>query len=72
MFTPERSFFLVVLRHPLSTSVEKRAYKDCGKEMVDLWLETKHILFEDLKHLKLSAVVHYEHLATGDTLGLFD
>jgi hypothetical protein len=66
MLTPERSFFLVVLRHPFAAA---RHFHGCGENDIKTWIESKELLLEDLKHLKMSAVVHYEHMSEGDTLG---
>jgi hypothetical protein len=67
MFSPQRTFFLAVLRHPIAIITDQ--FDDCGKAIIEHWLEDKERLFEDLKYMEHSAVVHYEHMAMGDTHG---
>jgi hypothetical protein len=70
MFTPSRSLFLVVLRHPLAMLRKNHIRHNCGEKRLKDWLEEKEMLFEeDIQHLHHVAVVHYEHLANNNTLG---
>jgi hypothetical protein len=48
-----------------------KIFDECAEKEIKAWVESKELLLEDLKHLKLAAVVHYELMASGDTLGLF-
>ena len=70
MFTPSRSMFLAVLRHPLATFRQNHIRRKCGEQRLQQWLEEKEMLLEeDIQHLHHAAVVHYEHLANNDTFG---
>ena len=78
-FTPERSFFIVILRHPfgtLSSMFRKAADVDkkfnnasCGAVVVKEWLDMHETLFADLQHIKHKVVVHYERFAIVDPQG---
>ena len=78
-FTPERSFFVVMLRHPLATMkhiwerqdlvTSSRFAEDCGETALQHWLLVHAILLDDLRALRNVAVVQYERFAMGDTQG---
>lgn len=80
--TPERTIFLVILRHPLGTLrvlYEQRPggggpkssfMEDCGARAIAHWLHIHDSLFEDLIYIRNSMLVHYERFALGDTLGM--
>ena len=68
-FTPERSFFIVILRHPLAVNsfLSSPAYntvmcETCGSVFVQNWLDMYEMLFDDLNYIKNKAVLQYERL----------
>ena len=75
-FTAERSFFVVVMRHPYGTVREimngryQMFYRDCGAEAIEHWLMIYETLFEDLQHIQHRVVMHLEKFVEGDTQGL--
>ena len=75
-FTAERSFFIVVMRHPYGTVREimngryQMFYRDCGAEAIAHWLMIYETLFEDLQHIQHRVVMHLEKFVEGDTQGL--
>ena len=75
-FTPERSYFVVVMRHPYGTVREimngryQSFYRDCGAEAIAHWLMIYEALFEDLKHIRNRVVLHLEKFVEGDTQGM--
>ena len=69
-FTADRTFFIVVLRHPFATMRDKLDafdFDDCGARAVEHWLYIHDALFEDLRHIKNKLVFHYETFALGNT-----
>ncbi len=69
MFHPERTFFLVVLRHPFATMRDRYQldngvkFLDCGDYQLRHWLLIQHTMIGDLAALKTKVVVHYEQFA---------
>ena len=78
-FTPERSYFIVLLRHPLATlrlawednNTKLGIVLDCGDKAIQHWLHIVETLFSDLNHLRNVILVQFERLALGDTQGNF-
>ena len=69
-FTHQRSYFIVILRHPLAAGAYAYIPQDnpghiilCMGWMVSNWLHEYGILFNDLKHIRHKIVVHFEHFA---------
>ena len=69
-FTPGRSFFLVLLRHPLAAakysyfpSTHRRDARNCLGPFLEHWLHENEVLLRDLPHIRHRIVVHYETLA---------
>ena len=80
-FSPERTSFIVVLRHPFSNWNYQRSANQsshragygvslCGEKIVQRWLDHHEALFTDLKSIQNYAVVHFERFLLGDTNGL--
>ena len=72
-FSAERSFFVVVLRHPLASirhAWARSSQGDCGSYALRTWFLLHEILFDDLKLIKNSVVVHYERFALGNAEGI--
>ena len=71
-FSAERSYFVVVLRHPLASTRfiwNNNFNNDCGEYAIKHWLLLQETLFDDLKLIKNSVVVHYERFALGNAEG---
>jgi hypothetical protein len=76
MFNADRSFFLVILRHPLATMRDRyqlhegKRFLDCGDYQIRHWLLIQQSMFADLERIKNKLVVHYEDFALyGDAQG---
>lgn len=76
-FTAERTFFVVVLRHPLATMKEMWTFRkifnfsDCGENAIIHWLKIQRQLFEDMAQLHNVVLFHYEHFALGQSQEYF-
>ena len=76
-FTPEHTFFVVVMRHPLATMEvawtmpKRRNFTDCGEFAIKHWLFIHNKLFEDLPYLNNVVLFQFERLATGNADRLF-
>ena len=75
-FHEDRTFFLVVLRHPFASirflweRVRRVKFcSDCGEKPLIHWLHIHDTLFEDLTHIKHRLAFHFERFALGDTQG---
>ena len=68
MFTRERTFFIVVMRHPFGAHnfLFKRHTSErdmqCGHMELKQWLHLYETMEEDLKHLDNVAVLQFEQL----------
>ena len=68
LFTPERTQFVITLRHPLGATNFKwklpkqlqRFRDDCGYALVKHWLAQMDILREDIVHLNKATIVMFE------------
>ena len=72
LFGSDRTMFLVVLRHPMATlrkliADNPRYFRDCGDTYLQHWLLLHETMLKDLVDIKHTALVHFEHLALGDT-----
>ena len=76
MFGAERSYFLVVLRHPLGTVHEhflsSRQQHYCAGPIIEHWLTIHRHLLDDLPHLQNVVLMHYEEFVEGDTQAIYD
>ena len=74
-FTPERTSFLVILRHPLATmhykweAENQRFAVDCCEKEIRHWLKCHKALFEDVPPLRNVTVVQFEWLAAEKSQG---
>ena len=77
-FTPQRSSFVVVMRHPFASydfihKVNKRNrghWLKCGGILIESWLDAHETLFRGLNTLQKHVVMHLERFLLGDTNGL--
>lgn len=73
LFTPERTHFVITLRHPLGATHFKwklpqqlKAFQaDCGLGLVKHWLAQMRILEEDLRHIDNVSIVMFEFFTKG-------
>lgn len=73
LFTPERTHFIITLRHPLGATHFKwklpqqlKAFRaDCGLGLVEHWLAQMRILEEDLQHINGASIVMFEFFTKG-------
>ena len=79
MFTPGRSKFMIVLRHPLGPMHHIFEFadrnilaNDCGSVMLENWLHAHETLANDISHLQNSVVVMYEHFMGDGTQEIMD
>lgn len=72
MFSPERSMFVVVMRHPFPAMrtedlLRARIKPAClGIDRFKRWLHIHQTLFEDLPHIRNYVVLHFEELIASD------
>lgn len=73
MFTPDKSRFLVIMRHPLAAShyewFRNRKYDEarghCGRPWIEHWLAIYRWVREDIPHLREARVFQYERMLAG-------
>ena len=78
-FTPQRSHFIAVIRHPFGTMGQllsnaslfhvRRHRLDCGSGAVKHWLESNRMMLEDMHRLDHAVLLRFETFALGDQHG---
>ena len=64
-FSTERSFFVVVLRHPLANIKSQWSnadVDDCGESWMKRWLDVQEAMFRDLKYIRNHVAFYFEKL----------
>ncbi len=77
MFTAERTFFIVAIRHPLPSMLYTRAksrHSDCSDfKRIQSWLYVVNTMFDDLLHVEHYVIMRFEEFVQSeDPYGLFD
>eukprot|EP00054_Salpingoeca_dolichothecata_P005158 m.33385 g.33385 ORF g.33385 m.33385 type:complete len:408 (+) comp15220_c0_seq1:76-1299(+) len=66
MFSPSRSHFIILMRHPLGSShfrwgkVRRVPMYDCGRSLIDHWLTIHDLIRKDIRHLENKLVFQME------------
>ena len=74
-FTPERTAFMFILRHPLGTMREnwemtgRYSFGACGESALVHWLTIHEAWLQDLAYISHFVVFHFERLVLGDSVG---
>lgn len=67
IYGSDRTFFVVLLRHPLAMMRKfwetKGSLADCADEALHNWVQIQTTLRQDLQHIKHKITFHYEHFA---------
>ena len=78
-FTPERSHFIGIIRHPFGTvslttktclKNITRVSSECAFREVEHWITANRLMLDDMRRLRHKALVRFETFAGGDQEGL--